>query len=53
VRLVLAAVRAKLLQFDPLSGRLLVLRVAIVPVLAFLTLELDNLARHTAFLYFF
>src|SRR5271165_2444546 len=46
VRLVLSAVRAELLQFNSLGGRLLVLGVAIVPVLALLALELNNLARH-------
>jgi hypothetical protein len=43
-----AAVWAELLQLNPFRGGLLILRVAIVPVLAFLALELDNLARHNS-----
>jgi hypothetical protein len=48
VRLVLSAVRAELLQLDPFRGGLLILRIAIVPVLALLALELDDLARHNS-----
>ena len=46
VRMVLPAIRAELLHFDPLSGRLLVFRARIVPVLAFLTLERDDFSWH-------
>jgi hypothetical protein len=47
VRLMLPAVRAKLLHFETLSGRLLVLGVGVVPVLAILTLERDDFSCHT------
>jgi hypothetical protein len=46
VRVVLAAVRAKLFHFKTLGSRLLVLGACVVPVLAFLTLERDDLSRH-------
>ena len=46
MRLVLAAVRAELLHFKTLSGRLFVLGVRVVPVLAFLTLERDDFSWH-------
>ncbi len=44
----LAAERAELLKLETLGSRLLVLRVAVVPALAFITLQLNNFARHTA-----
>jgi hypothetical protein len=46
MRLVLAAVRAELLHFETLSGRLFVFRIRVVPVLAFLTLERDDFSWH-------
>jgi hypothetical protein len=46
MRPVLAAIRAKLLHFKTLGGRLFVLGAGIVPVLAFLTLERDDFSRH-------
>jgi hypothetical protein len=48
VWLMLPAVVAELLHFQTLGGRLLIFRVRIVPVLAFLTLERDDLSRHFA-----
>jgi hypothetical protein len=47
VRPVLAAVRAELFHFKTLGGRLLVLSARVVPVLAFLALERDDLSRHS------
>jgi hypothetical protein len=44
--LMLAAKRAELLKLKTLCRGLLVLRVAIVPALALVTLQLDNFARH-------
>jgi hypothetical protein len=41
-----AAVPAKLLQFQALRGRFLVLRRRIVPILALGALERNNLSRH-------
>jgi hypothetical protein len=49
VRLMLPAVRAKLLEFETRGGRLFVLGVGVVPVLAFLTLERDDFSRHSLF----
>ena len=46
VRLVFAAVRAKLLKFQTLSRGSLVFRLAVIPVLTLAALELNNLARH-------
>jgi hypothetical protein len=46
VRLMLAALRTKLFQFETLSGCLLVLGIAIVPVLALGALERDDFAGH-------
>jgi hypothetical protein len=46
VRLVLPAIRTKLFQFQPLSSGSLILRLAVVPVLTFSALELDNFTRH-------
>jgi hypothetical protein len=46
VRPVLAAVRAELLHFETLGGRLLVFGARIVPVLTFLTLERDDFSCH-------
>jgi hypothetical protein len=46
----LSAIRAELLQLQPLGCGFLVLGIAIVPILAFLTLKLNNLARHPALL---
>jgi hypothetical protein len=48
MRLMLAAERAELLEFETLSRRLLVLGVAVVPALALVTLKLNNLARHAS-----
>src|SRR5580658_6462771 len=50
VRLMLSAIRAELLQLQPLGCGFLILRIAIVPILAFLALKLNNLARHPALL---
>ena len=46
VRLVLAAVPAKLLHFEALRGGLLILGGGVVPVLALGALERDDVARH-------
>jgi len=46
VRLVLTAPRAELLELETLGGRLLVLGIGVVPLLAFLALERDDFARH-------
>jgi hypothetical protein len=48
MRLVLPAVRAELLQLNPLCRRSLVLRLAIVPVLAFTALKLNDFTWHLA-----
>jgi hypothetical protein len=48
MRLMLPAIGAEFLEFQTLRGGLLILRIAVVPVLAFLALELNDLARHTA-----
>jgi hypothetical protein len=45
-------VGAEFFQFQPLSRGSLVLRFAVVPVLAFSALELDNLTRHELSLFF-
>jgi len=46
VRLVLPAARAELLELETLCGRLLVLGVGVVPLLALLALEGNDFARH-------
>jgi hypothetical protein len=46
MRLVFPAIGAEFFQFQPLSRRSLVFRLAVVPVLAFSALELNNLTRH-------
>jgi hypothetical protein len=46
MRLMLAAERAKLLHLNPFSRRLLVLRFAVVAVLAFTALKLNDFAWH-------
>jgi hypothetical protein len=46
VSLVLAAMPAELLHFQPLGGGLLVLGAGIVPVLALSALERNDIARH-------
>jgi hypothetical protein len=46
MRLMLAAVRAKFLKLQALGCGLLVLGRGIVPILAFLTLESDDIASH-------
>ena len=46
MRLVLAAIRAKLLQFEALRRGPLIFRFAVVAVLAFAALKLNNLSRH-------
>jgi hypothetical protein len=47
MRLMLAAERTELLELETLGSRLFVLCVAVVPALAFIALQLNNLARHT------
>ena len=46
VRLVFPAKRTEFFQLQPLGCSSLVLRLAVVPILAFTALELDNLTRH-------
>jgi hypothetical protein len=46
VRLVLAAVRAKLFQFQALCSSALVFGFAVIPVFALSALELNNFTRH-------
>jgi hypothetical protein len=46
MRVVLPAMRAKLLHLETLGCRLFVLGARVVPVLAFLTLERDDFSRH-------
>ena len=46
MRVMLAAVRAKLFHLKTLGRRLLVFSARIVPVLAFLTLERNDFSRH-------
>jgi hypothetical protein len=46
MRLVLPAMPAKLLEFQPLRGGLLVLGGRVVPVLALRALEGNDVARH-------
>jgi hypothetical protein len=46
--LVLTAIWAKLLEFQTLRRGLLILHIAVVPVLAFLTLERDDFSCHFA-----
>jgi hypothetical protein len=50
VRVVFAAMRAKLLHFKTLGCRLFVLGARVVPVLAFLTLERDDFSWHFSLL---
>jgi hypothetical protein len=45
MRLVLAAIRAELAQFDPLGRRLFVLRLRIVAVLALAALKSNDFAH--------
>ena len=47
VRLVLAAMPAEFLHFQPLGGGLLVLCRRVVPVLTFRALERDDIAWHS------
>jgi hypothetical protein len=49
MRLVLAAVRAELLELYTLRCCSFVLCLAVVPILAFAALELDYFSCHTAF----
>jgi hypothetical protein len=49
MRLMLTAERAELLEFETLGSRLFILRVAVVPALAFVALQLNNFARHNSF----
>jgi hypothetical protein len=49
----LAAERAEFLHFDPLCRGPLVLRLAVIAVLAFTALELNNFAWHVFPLNFF
>ena len=44
--LMLAAKGAKLLHFKTLSSRLLIFRLAVIAVLAFTALQLNNFTRH-------
>jgi hypothetical protein len=46
MRVVLPAVRAKLLHLETLGSGLLIFGARVVPVLAFLTLERDDFSRH-------
>jgi hypothetical protein len=46
MRLMLPAVRTKLLEFDPFRGSPLILGLAVVAVLAFAALELNNFSWH-------
>jgi hypothetical protein len=46
MRVMFTAKRAELFEFDPLGRRAFVLRLAVVPVLAFAALELNNFSRH-------
>jgi hypothetical protein len=46
VRLMLTATRAELLEFQALRCRFLVLRIRVIPFLAFSALERDNFPRH-------
>jgi hypothetical protein len=46
MHLVLAAMRAELLQFNALGHRLLILGARVVSSLALSALESDNFARH-------
>jgi hypothetical protein len=46
VRLMVTAMRAKLLELETVGGSLLVLHLAVVPVLAFGALERDYFASH-------
>jgi hypothetical protein len=48
MRLVLAAVRAELLQLDTLGRRSLIFRFAVVPILALAALELNDFTWHLA-----
>ena len=46
MRLMLAAIRAELLEFQAFRGGLLVLGPGIIPVLTLRTLKRDNFTRH-------
>jgi hypothetical protein len=46
VQLMFPAIRTEFLQFQPLGCGSFVLRLAVVPVLTFRALELNNLTRH-------
>jgi hypothetical protein len=46
MRLMLPAERTELLQLNPFGGGALVLSLAIVPILAFAALELNDFTRH-------
>jgi hypothetical protein len=46
MRLMFAAERAKLFQFNPFCRRPLVFRLAVVPVFALTALELNNFTWH-------
>ena len=46
MRLVLAASRAKLLEFQTIRGRLFILHIAVVSFLALGALERNDFARH-------
>jgi hypothetical protein len=52
MRVVLSAMRAKLLHLETLGCGLLVLGARVVPVLAFLTLERDDFSCHSLPLFF-
>src|SRR5690348_6120001 len=49
VRLVLAALRAELFELETLGGRLLILHVCVVPILALSALKGDDFTRHSLF----
>ena len=46
MRLMFAALRAKFPEFETIRGRLLVLHIAVVPILALCALERDDFSRH-------
>jgi hypothetical protein len=48
MRLVLTAKWAELLEFQTLGRRLLILRITVIPSLALVALQLNNLSRHPA-----
>jgi hypothetical protein len=47
MRLMFPAERAELFQLDALGSRALILRFAVIPILALAALKLNNLSRHS------